>query len=128
MSLVSHLNQKLSDTACLNCRTPVTLSPSPGMLTCPACNHTYPVFDQIPLLLQDPEASLAAAHSQHQALIDSNEKWLENVRDASRRQPERELLGQAIRAYESNNVYLKRLQTSVERHLGIQKIDELKEG
>jgi len=127
MSLVSHLNQKLSDTACLNCRTPVTLSPSPDMLTCPACNHTYPVFDQIPLLLQDPEASLAAAHSQHQALIDSNEKWLENVRDASRRQPERELLGQAIRAYESNNVYLKRLQTSVERHLGIQKIDELKE-
>ena len=127
MNLTTHLNRNLGDTACLNCRDAVTLSPSPGLLTCPSCQHTYPVFDHIPILLQDPDSSLAAAHGQHQALIDENTKWLETVRDAAGRQPHRAaLLNRAIHAYESNNDYLNGLQATIERQLPKSKIDELR--
>ncbi len=128
MDLTTHINQNLTDTACLNCRSPVTLTPSPGLLTCPACQHTYPVFDHIPILLQDPESSLAAAHGQHRALAESNEKMIEDIRDALGRQPNRsDLLDLAIRGYESNNRYLRELQTAIERHLPPAEIDEIRE-
>ena len=129
MSLTTHLNRNLADIVCLNCRNVVTLDRSPGLLTCPSCQHTYPVFDHIPILLQDPDSSLAAAHGQHQALIEGNLKWLENTRDAAGRQPNRAaLLNRAINAYESNNRYLNELQTAIERQLSKSKIEELKEG
>lgn len=128
MNLVECLNRNLLSIACLNCRNVVTLSSSPGLLTCPSCQHTYPVFDQIPILLQDPDSSLAAAHGQHQALIEENTKWLEKVRDAAGRQPNRaKLLDRAIQAYESNNRYLGERQAAIERQLPKSKIEELQE-
>ena len=124
------LNQNLTKTVCLNCRNVVSLTRADRTLTCPSCDFSYLLFDGIPILLKDPRANLAASWLQHKALIEENTNRLHEVRDAKGRQPDRtDLLDRAIVAYETDNAYLKRLQTAIEAILPKPEIEEIeKEG
>ena len=121
------INQNLTDTVCLNCRNVGTMSPVDGFLRCPSCNHAYLLFGNIPVLLKDFRLSLAAAHQQHQTLIDYNEERLEEIQDAKGRQPERAVLDRGIHAYETDNRYLKLLQNAIQTHVPKAEIAEMVE-
>jgi SAM-dependent methyltransferase/uncharacterized protein YbaR (Trm112 family) len=117
------INQNLTDTVCLNCRNTVTLTPATDALVCPNCDYTYLVLDGLPILLRDHKPNLAAAYMQHQRLIEENTQQLGKAADAQGRQPDREILARAVDAYESDNGYLRKLQTAIERHVSKAEVD-----
>ena len=119
------INQNLTGTVCLNCRNVVSLTPSTDALHCPDCNYAYLVLDGLPILLRDHKPNLAAAYMQHQRLIEENTQQLEKVLDAQGRQPDREVLARAVDAYESDNGYLRKLQSAIERHVPKAEIDKM---
>lgn len=125
--MTSHLNRKIDLLVCINCRSVGTLEHSADSLECAQCGYTFPVFDHIPILLQEPASSLVAAYLQHKGLIEENQKMLEGVRDARALQPDRAvLLDRAIQAYESNNQYLRTCQDAIASHVPQSEIDKMK--
>ena len=122
------LNQSLNPVHCLNCRNTVDLATTDNALSCPECSATYPVFQDIPILLKDSNANLAAAWMQYRKSIADNFDRQEEVRDALGRQPERsELLGRGIDAYEQDNAYLRGLQKQIEDVLPRKEINSLED-